>query len=147
MENLLITAATAWVAAQFVKVSWGLAEYGSKDISRIPWRIVWAGGMPSAHSAVVTATTISILIHSGAQSMVFGLSLIFSCIVIYDRLRMHAIYSTFQNRYPLLKEDIQGDPILKDLVGHRVPEIIIGILTGAFVGIFYGTSKLFLGKY
>ena len=141
MGNLLITAATAWIAAQSVKVLWGLAKYGSKDISRIPWRIVWAGGMPSAHSAVVTATTISILYHSGVQSMAFGLSLIFSCIVIYDRLRMHAIYSTFQNRYPLIKEEIQGDPRLADLVGHTAPEVIVGGLTGACVGFMAGASE------
>ena len=72
--------------------------------------------------------------------MIFGLSLIVSCIVIYDRLRMYSIYSTLQNRYPSLKEIVQKDPILKELVGHKVPEIIVGILTGTVVGFIAGSS-------
>ncbi len=53
-----------------------------------------------------------------------------ACIVIYDRSRMYAIYRQFQIRYPGLKHDIQKDPVLKDLVGHRLSEILVGILIG-----------------
>lgn len=138
MNSIIASAVTAWIAAQSIKIVWGLARYGSRDICRIPWRILWAGGMPSVHSAVVTATTITILFHSGVESMIFGLSIVVSCIIIYDRLRMHSLYHTFQKRYPSLKEAVQKDPLLKDLVGHRVLEVIIGSLTGACVGwIFY----------
>lgn len=142
MSSIIASAVTAWIVVQLIKVSWGLARYGISDISRVSWRILWAGGMPSAHSAVVTATTITILCHSGAQSMIFGLSLIVSSIVIYDRLRMHSIYITFQNRYHFLKEEARKDPLLTDLVGHRVSEIIVGILTGASVGFITGFSGL-----
>ncbi len=135
MNSMITSAVTAWITAQSIKIVWGLARYGSRDICRIPWRILWAGGMPSTHSAVVTATTITVLFHSGVESMIFGLTLVVSCIIMYDRLRMRSLYNTFQKRYPSLKEAVQKDPVLTDLVGHRILEVIIGILTGACVGL------------
>jgi acid phosphatase family membrane protein YuiD len=135
--NIIITSAvTAWITAELIKIIWGLARYGSRDICRISWRILWAGGMPSAHSAVVTATTITLLFHSGVDSMIFGLTMVVSCIIIYDRLRMYSVYHTFQKRYPSLKKAVQKDAQLTDLVGHSFFEVIIGILTGACVGLF-----------
>jgi len=140
MNSIMTSAVTAWITAQSIKVLWGLARYGSRDICRIPWRILWAGGMPSTHSAVVTATTITILFQSGVESMIFGLTVVVSCIIIYDRLRMRSLYNTFQKRYPSLKEAVQKDPLLTDLVGHRISEVIIGVLTGASVGLLFCSS-------
>ena len=140
MNSIIASAVTAWIATQSIKIVWGLARYGSGDICRIPWRILWAGGMPSTHSAVVTATTITVLFHSGVESMLFGVTLVVSCIIIYDRLRMRSIYHTFQKMYPSLKEAVQKDPLLKDLVGHRVLEVLVGTLTGGCVGLLLHSS-------
>ena len=134
MNPILLSAATAWCIAQLVKISFGLMRYGIKDKPRIPWRIIWAGGMPSAHSALVSSSTLVIYLTSGGQSFLFGLSMIVACIVIYDRSRMYAIYRRFQERYPRLKYDIQKDPVLKDLVGHRLSEILVGVLIGLSSG-------------
>ena len=130
MNTILLSAVTSWVMAQLVKIIFGLMRYGIKDKSRIPWRIIWAGGMPSAHSALVTSSTLVIYLTSGGQSIFFGFSLIVACIVIYDRGRMYSVYHRFQQRYPRLKHDIQKDPVLKDLIGHRLSEILVGILIG-----------------
>jgi acid phosphatase family membrane protein YuiD len=58
-----------------------------------------------------------------------------SLIVIYDRGRMYSIYNTFQKRYPDFAATIKGDPVLKDLVGHRPSEIIAGVIIGAVSGL------------
>ena len=140
MNSIIASAVTAWFATQSIKIVWGLARYGSGDICRIPWRILWAGGMPSTHSAVVTATTITVLFHSRVESMIFGVTLVISSIIIYDRLRMRSIYNAFQEMYPSMKEAVQKDPLLTDLIGHRILEVIVGILTGACVGLFLNSS-------
>lgn len=134
MNSILATAIVAWIFAQFLKVAYGLFKYGKQDKSRILWRIIWAGGLPSAHSAVITSTVVTIFNASGIESPVFGLSLILSFIVIYDRLRMYSIYNAFQKKYPGFAKEIQADPLLKDLVGHRILEITIGVFIGAGVG-------------
>jgi len=130
MNTILLSAATSWCIAQLAKIGFGLMRYGIKDKPRILWRIIWAGGMPSAHSALVSSSALVIYLTSGGQSILFGLSLIVACIVIYDRSRMFVIYRQFQERYPALKHVVQQDPILKDLVGHRLSEILVGIFIG-----------------
>jgi uncharacterized protein len=140
MNTLLIAAAASWCVAQTVKVLWGFMRYGLKDRPRVLWRVLWAGGMPSAHSAMVSSSALVLFLSSGGQSPLFGLSLILACIVIYDRSRMHAIYSRFQDKYPVLKNEVQDDPLLKDLMGHRLSEILAGIVIGICSG--YGVMLL-----
>jgi len=130
MNTLLLAAAVSWCLAQSAKVICGLVRYGANDKSRITWRIIWAGGMPSAHSAVVSSATLVIYYTAGADSLLFGLALLASFIVIYDRSRMYAIYRQFQMKYPWLKGEVQNDAILKDLVGHRISEILAGVFIG-----------------
>ncbi len=134
MNALLLSAALSWCMAQSAKVVCGLARYGTSDRSRMFWRIIWAGGMPSAHSAVVSSSTMVIYCTAGGQSLLFGLAMLFSFIVIYDRSRIYAIYRQFQLKYPWLKNEVQSDPILKDLVGHRISEILAGVLIGLGAG-------------
>ena len=134
MNPIIKAAVLSWVIVQAVKVLVGLARHGRADRSRMVWRVVWAGGMPSAHSALITSVVVAVFATMGAQSSVFGLSLIMACIVIYDRSRAFAIYRTFQDRYPELKRIVQDDPVLTDLVGHRISEICIGVLIGLGCG-------------
>jgi acid phosphatase family membrane protein YuiD len=134
MNSLLIAAAAAWLVSQSTKVLFGLVKYGRADKSRIIWRVIWAGGMPSTHTALAVSTTMATLLTSGAQSLLFGLSLVVSCIVIYDRSRMYAIYTAFQDKYPALKETVKKDPTLQALVGHSLPEILVGLVIGLVTG-------------
>ncbi len=131
MNNILVAALAAWIIAQAVKVICGFIKYGRQDRSRVMWRIIWAGGMPSVHSSVITSVAMTILHTSGAESSIFGLAAIMSLIVIYDRSRMYSIYNIFQKRYPVFAAEIQEDPVLKDLVGHRISEIFAGVIIGA----------------
>ena len=130
MNTIILAAALSWVIAQLTKILFSLIRYGTDDKPRILWRLIWAGGMPSAHSAMAASSTIAIFLATGGQSILFGLSMVFASIIIYDRSRMYSIYQTFQNRYPALKQEVQNDPLLKDLIGHRFPEIAVGILIG-----------------
>ena len=86
--------------------------------------------MPSSHSALIASSTLTVLLSSGVQSPLSGLSIVVACIVIYDRSRMYTIYHTFQNRYSALKQEAKNDPVLKDLIGHRFSEIMVGVLIG-----------------
>ena len=134
MNEIVSAALMAWITAQAVKVACGLIKYGKQDKSRIMWRIIWAGGMPSVHSAVITSTAVTILNTAGAGSAIFGLSFIMCLIVVYDRTRMYSIYSTFQKRYPGFAREIQEDPVFRDLIGHRIPEAVAGVVIGVLSG-------------
>lgn len=134
MNTLLSSAVISWCVAQTAKILFGLIRYGISDKPRILWRVIWAGGMPSAHSALVSSSTLVIFFSTGGQSLLFGLSLLFSFIVIYDRSRMYAIYRQFQKRFPYLETNARMDPVFRDLVGHRISEILVGISIGLGAG-------------
>jgi acid phosphatase family membrane protein YuiD len=133
--STVLAAVLSWGVAQTVKVVIGLMRYGPEEISRMGWRMVWAGGMPSAHSALAASWALNIGLSSGWGSPMTGLALIMALIVIYDRSRMYTIYKTFQHRYPALGKMVQNDPQLRDLVGHRLGEIFAGVLIGLCCGL------------
>ncbi len=93
---------------------------------------VSAGGMPSAHSAFVTAVTVSVGLWDGFGSAVFAVACVFSVITIYDALRLrgavehHArILAALVERHP----DVPAG-IINTKLGHTLPEIVAGIITG-----------------
>jgi acid phosphatase family membrane protein YuiD len=47
---------------------------------------------------------------------------------------MYAIYTAFQDKYPALKETVKKDPTLQALVGHSLPEILVGLVIGLVTG-------------
>ena len=140
---ILISAIMALITSQTAKAFVGIARYGRSDLLRTPWRLIWAGGMPSSHSAFTVAPLTVVGLKEGLGSPLFGLGFLITCIAIYDRGRMFHIYSHFQKRFPYLKNEVENDPQLKDLVGHSALEIIIGIMIGFVSGLsayFFITS-------
>jgi acid phosphatase family membrane protein YuiD len=135
MNNVIKAALLSWFVAQGMKVLFELLRYGLLNWSRLTWRAVWAGGMPSAHSALVASSALAIFLSTGPNNPVFGFSLIMACIVVYDRSRMYAIYRILQKKFSPLQQAAQNDPIFKDLLGHRFSEIIVGIMIGIGCGL------------
>jgi len=132
---ILISAVMALITSQMAKAFVGIARYGRTDFLRTPWRLIWAGGMPSSHSAFTVAPLTVVGIKEGLGSPLFGLGFLITCIAIYDRGRMFHIYSNFQKRFPDLKKEVEKDPKLKDLIGHSALEITFGIVIGFVSGL------------
>ncbi|KAH9301516.1 hypothetical protein KI387_013099, partial [Taxus chinensis] len=55
-------------------------------------RLLGSGGMPSSHSAAVSALAVAIGFHDGPGSSSFAISLVLACVVMYDAfgVRLHA---------------------------------------------------------
>jgi uncharacterized protein len=73
MNTILLAALAAWIMAQAVKVLFGFIRYGKDDRARVIWRIIWAGGMPSVHSSVITSVAVTILHTAGVNRPFSGL--------------------------------------------------------------------------
>jgi acid phosphatase family membrane protein YuiD len=92
------------------------------------------GHMPSAHTAFVISALTSIGYYEGPTSGVFALAFIFAFLIIDDALRLR-MYLGDQGRYlnmlvdqlPINKKNF---PRLKERIGHRVSEVIIGGIIG-----------------
>ncbi|WP_319475742.1 divergent PAP2 family protein [Marispirochaeta aestuarii] len=95
-----------------------------------------SGGMPSAHSAFVTALCVAVGVRSGIGSEVFSATLVLAFIVIHDALRVRG---ALQQVIHIIKKDHpeEGGPAarLPDTIGHDAAEIAAGIILGIILAL------------
>ncbi len=92
------------------------------------------GHMPSAHTGFIVSLVTSIGFYNGIGSGAFAVSVALAIIVIDDAVRLRA-YMGDQGRYLnmlIRKLPIDKDkfPRLKERMGHRVSEVIVGGIYG-----------------
>lgn len=98
-------------------------------------RFVETGGMPSSHAASVAALSTSVGLESGFRSLLFGVTLYFSLIVMYDAAglrRAAGRQAAILNR--LIDEHFRSPgretQKLMELLGHTPLEVLVGALLG-----------------
>ncbi len=138
-NRVLFAAVLAWLAAQILKVllEWLLHKRLSAE------RLWGAGGMPSAHSSMVCALTVSMARFYGVSSPVFALSVMFSFVTIYDAMgvrRETGEHARLLNKYlkqmkPQDDDDSSPEIDLKEYIGHTPMEVLAGVLLGILVGV------------
>jgi acid phosphatase family membrane protein YuiD len=100
------------------------------------------GHMPSAHTAFAISLATSIGWYEGLHSGAFAISLAFAFILIDDAARIR-MYLGDQGRYlNMLIDQLKGEidekqfPHLKERVGHRVSEVVVGAMVGFLASMF-----------
>ena len=139
----LIAAVSATFAAQVVKVILVLLTERRWALDRM----LETGGMPSSHSATVTALAVTIGMTEGFGSTLFALAVVFAGIVMYDAsgirraAGMHAqlINDLVQELAHLFDEGFQPKA-LKTLLGHTYPQVLVGGLLGGLTGLWFGLA-------
>jgi uncharacterized protein len=105
-------------------------------------RLLETGGMPSSHSAAVTALATSLGLTYGWGSPYFAISLVFGSIVMYDAtgirraagMQAELINELVNELAHLMDEGFQPQA-LKTLLGHTYPQVLVGALLGIGVGL------------
>lgn len=91
------------------------------------------GHMPSFHTAFVVSMATSAGFYSGINSGIFMVSVVIALVIIDDAVRLR-VHIGDQGRYlnALMKQlDLEEKfPRLKERVGHRVSEVIVGGVFG-----------------
>jgi len=133
-NNVLIVTAWAWVTAQLIKVILGVAREKKFNFR---W-FVGTGGMPSAHSAGVSALALSCGLTSGFDSVIFAVSLMFAIVTMFDAQGVRHATGKQAEILNKVMEDIywQGkiqEGRLKELIGHTPLEVLVGCLIGILV--------------
>lgn len=127
-----------WVAIQIFKVIWDLVTTKKFNFKRI----LGAGGMPSAHSAVVIALTTMVGRSQGTTSPMFGIALIFSLVVMYDAT---GVRREAGKQAHLLNEiintpglsQVQVKEKLVEALGHTPIQVFVGALVGFIIGMIF----------
>jgi acid phosphatase family membrane protein YuiD len=116
-------------------VAW--VEAGRPNIRRF----VETGGMPSSHSAAVAALTTTVGLTEGVMSALFGVTLFFSLIVMYDAAglrRAAGRQAALLNRIMAEKEGrAQNERQLFELLGHTPFEVLVGALLGVAAAVLW----------
>jgi acid phosphatase family membrane protein YuiD len=125
------------VSVQLVSQLFKVVFYSLKERRFRPDYFISTGGMPSAHTAFVTALTVSLGLYHGFASEFFAVAFVFSAIIIYDLVRVRGAVHAHSRILAKLMEQIQLRPqvALPHLVAHTLPEIIAGLLAGAAAAI------------
>ncbi len=94
--------------------------------------------MPSAHSAMVTATVVAIGFTRGYNSGEFALALVFALIVLHDAVGVRRLVG----KHSLLLQKLVGEKSRDDLgelpshlVGHSPQEVLVGAAIGVVVAV------------
>lgn len=134
---VLVCTLSSWAAAQICKF---LLIYLVNREIRLE-RLTGAGGMPSAHSATVTALVISCARFEGIGSTFFAIAVALAAIVIYDAMGVrneagkHAKIIN-KMRKSTQNAELNEDPDfkeLKEMLGHTPIEVVGGVFTGILV--------------
>lgn len=133
-NRIVIAALLAWIIGQFLKFP--LDHLLNK---RWNWGIIFSsGGLPSSHSSLVTAVSLTIGMQEGFDSAIFALSIAIAMIVIYDAAgvrrqagihaeRINQIMTSFFESGQLPEKE------LKEMLGHTPFEVITGVILGILV--------------
>ena len=128
-----------WFMAQLLKLIIEALRSRSTVSRDMAIGLVWrTGGMPSSHSALVTAIATALGFEYGISSPLFTLSLFYGIVVIRDALgvrRSAGVQAQALNKLGNeLKETCNVDftPV-EEVHGHTPSEVFVGILLGFFI--------------
>ncbi|MDD6395731.1 MAG: divergent PAP2 family protein [Firmicutes bacterium] len=135
---VLVCALSSWAVAQVWKFILNYIIDRKVNFERLSG----AGGMPSAHSATVTALTIACARFCGTGSTEFAIAVVVAAVVIYDAMGVrheageHAKIINQMLKKSSEEDDDSDDPEIKELkemLGHTPLEVVGGVLLGILV--------------
>ncbi|KAL5552476.1 hypothetical protein UlMin_039877 [Ulmus minor] len=128
----LLSALVSFAIAQSIKFFTSWYKERRWDLKQL----VGSGGMPSSHSATVTALAAAIGFQEGFGDSIFAVSLVLACVVMYDAtgVRLHAgrqaeVLNQIVYELPAEHPLAESRP-LRELLGHTPPQVIAGALLG-----------------
>ncbi|GAA0326579.1 divergent PAP2 family protein [Bacillus carboniphilus] len=146
----LVAAISAIIFAQFIKIPISFVATKKWD-----WSLFNStGGMPSSHSAGVTALTTGVAIVEGVSSTLFAVSTVFAIIVMYDSsgvrrqtgeqaIAINLLMKDFQKlvsdakNWPKSPEEKRQE--LEEVLGHKPIEVFFGAITGIILALILGS--------
>lgn len=137
-NDILWTALSAWFVAQLLK---GIF-YFIKEKRVNFQRFVGAGGMPSSHSALVTALATAVGIRIGWDQPLTAVVMIFAVIVMYDAAGVRLAagrQATTLNKIidELFEEGEFHQERLKEFLGHTPVEVFGGAILGILMAVLF----------
>jgi acid phosphatase family membrane protein YuiD len=129
--KIFISTFTAWFFAQALKLIIHLVINHKIDFRLL----VGTGGMPSSHTASVTALTTSVGLATGFTSTIFLVALLYCIVVISDALGVRRAAGRQAKLLNMIVDEmgrnkLHAEKRMKELLGHTPIEAAAGIVIG-----------------
>ncbi|RCW63894.1 divergent PAP2 family protein [Saliterribacillus persicus] len=144
MNKGLFTGLAAIGIAQGLKILTHKKVSGEWDVRQA----IATGGMPSSHSAGVSALSTYIASNKGSRHTETAIAVIFGVIVMYDAqgIRRHTgeiarLVNNLEDHFAVISEDfpslefVENEKELKELLGHQPLEVLGGAILGSALGL------------
>ncbi len=135
-NKVLWTTLLAWLVAQALKLLVAFRRQGKFDLK---W-FMGTGGMPSAHSAGVSALAIAVGLQMGFHTAAFAVALMFALVTMFDAQgvrRSVGRQTILLNRIldELYMKGQVSEGRLKEFLGHTPIEVFAGAAVGCLTAI------------
>lgn len=138
-NRILLTGCVAWVCSQAIKlIIYAIINRGWS------WeRLFGDGGMPSSHSATVTAVAVSTGLMVGWDSPLFAVAAILALVVMHDAMgvrqetgKQAKVINSMLELFEIMgRGDLTPEETLKEFVGHTRRQVLVGAALGAVVAL------------
>ena len=137
-NHLIVNSLAAWAAAQIIKTILYAVMYRKLDFHRL----FGDGGMPSGHSATVTAMAVTAALEYGLASSVFAIAAILAIIVMHDalgaRLEAGKHAKVLNQLMATFSGEVAPEDVLKEFLGHTPLQVCFGALLGFCMALLMG---------
>lgn len=133
--KLILVPFLALIVAQLIKVIIDSAK------GKFSWgNLNKYGGMPSSHSAIVSALVIEVGLQAGWLSPAFAIALIFAFVTIRDAVGLRQYLGNHGKVLNMLIKDLPDYkedkyPYLEERLGHTYLQALVGILIGIAIAL------------
>ena len=139
INPILIVGAVAWLFSQVSKAIIYLIINKRFQLDRL----VGDGGMPSSHSATVTAVAVMTGLRCGWDSPIFAVAAILALIVMHDAMGVRqetgkqakVINSMVELINSLGRGDLTPEETLKEFVVHTRRQVVVGAVLGSVIAL------------
>ena len=137
-NHILICGACAWAVAQVLKtIIYGLVH------KEIRWeRLFGDGGMPSGHSATVSAMATAAGMRYGLDTFEFAITCMMAIIVMHDAMgvrletgKQAKLINEIVETFKTMNGKTLAEEKLKEFVGHTPLQVLMGAILGIAIGI------------
>lgn len=137
MNPILLTGAVAWLLSQVSKAIIYLIINKRFQLDRL----VGDGGMPSSHSATVTAIAVMTGFRCGWDSPIFAVAAVLALIVMHDAMGVRqetgkqakVINSMVELINSFGRGELTPEETLKEFVGHTRRQVVVGAMLGGVI--------------
>lgn len=137
-EKIIFISVISMLLAQFVKFIIS-AVINKKADGRM---LFTTGGMPSSHSALVTALVAAIGFYEGIDTTSFAVALVLAMVIVHDSVGVryeaskHArSLNEIKKRLNIIENIEAEERKLKESLGHKPLEAVMGVLFGFVIAL------------